>query len=382
MRSALPVRLVVGVALALTPATAASATVPGTWRRLPSAPIAPDAGAAGVWTGRQLLVVGSATVRAEDGAVLSARNVAATYAPAARRWRVLPRPPGDPRATGGPYAAAWTGTEALVWRAGTHAAYAPATRRWRTLPRPPADTTGLVAWTGTELIGWGGGCCGDAFADGVAYAPSRNAWRRLAPSPLAPSQHPTGAWTGTELIIVVGDRSPDGRPWPARLARAAAYDPAADRWRRIAAPPATRTAASAVWDGRELLLVGGTTGTGTALARVGLAYDPAADAWRRLAAMPAGRAGAAAVSAGRGLLLWGGSSQAGQYTVPAHGLAYDPAANRWDDLPPAPVLGRVDPIAAWTGTALLVWGGTDPYHPFADGAEFVPVPLDRPSGRS
>ena len=185
-----------------------------------------------------------------------------------------------------------------------------------------------------------------------------------------------------ELVIVVGDRDPDGRPWPASFARAAAYDPAADRWRRIAAPPVTRTAASAVWDGRELLLVGGTTGTGTALARVGLAYDPTTDAWRRLAAMPTGRAGAAAVSAGSGLLLWGGSSQAGQYTVPAHGLAYDPAANRWDDLPPAPVLGRVAPIAVWTGRALLVWGGTDPYRPFADGAEFAPVPLDRPSGRS
>ena len=98
--------------------------------------------------------------------------------------------------------------------------------------------------------------------------------------------------------------------------------------------------------------------------------------------MPAGRAGAAAVSTGSGVLLWGGSSQAGQYTMPAHGLAYDPAANRWDDLPPAPVLGRVDPIAVWTGRKLLVWGGTDPYRPFADGAEFLSVPLDQPSGRS
>ena len=81
MRSALPVRLAVGLALALMPATASSATVPGSWRRLPAAPIAPDAGAAGVWTGGRLLVVGSASVRSEDGAVLAARNVAATYDP-------------------------------------------------------------------------------------------------------------------------------------------------------------------------------------------------------------------------------------------------------------------------------------------------------------
>ena len=75
-------------------------------------------------------------------------------------------------------------------------------------------------------------------------------------------------------------------------------------------------------------------------------------------------------------------SQAGQYTIPGHGLAYDPAGNRWDDLPPAPVLGRVDPIAGWTGRRLLVWGGTDPYHPYADGAECLPVRLDQPSSRS
>jgi hypothetical protein len=382
MRSAVRTHLAVGLVLALTPAAAASATLPGTWRRIPSAPIAPDEGAAGAWTGSRLLVVGSASVRAEDGAVLSARNVAATYEPAARRWRALPRPPGNPRAGSGHYAAAWTGSEALVWGPGTHAAFAPASARWRTLPRPPADTTGLVAWTGTELVGWGGGCCVDAFAIGGAYVPARDAWRTLAPSPLAPSQHPAGAWTGTELIIVVGDRDPDGHPWPARLARAAAYDPSSGRWRRLAPPPLDRAGAEAVWDGRELLLVGGTTGTGGALARVGLAYAPATDTWRRLAPMPAGRANATAVWSGSLLLLWGGSAQAGQYTMPGHGLAYDPAANRWSALPPAPVPGRLDPIASWTGRSMLVWGGTDPYQPFADGAELVPVPLDQPSGRS
>jgi hypothetical protein len=68
--------------------------------------------------------------------------------------------------------------------------------------------------------------------------------------------------------------------------------------------------------------------------------------------------------------------------MPGHGLAYDPSANRWSALPPAPVLGRLDPIASWTGRSLLVWGGTDPYRPYADGAELVPVPLDQPSGRS
>jgi hypothetical protein len=45
---------------------------------------------------------------------------------------------------------------------------------------------------------------------------------------------------------------------PARLARAAAYNPVTNTWRRIAPLPAVRTGANAVWDGREVLIVGGT----------------------------------------------------------------------------------------------------------------------------
>ena len=53
------------------------------------------------------------------------------------------------------------------------------------------------------MIGWGGGCCGDASADGAAYDPATNTWRKLPRSPLAPEQSPIGAWTGHELILLV-----------------------------------------------------------------------------------------------------------------------------------------------------------------------------------
>src|SRR5919199_1606663 len=95
---------------------------------------------------------------------------------------------------------------------------------WRQLPAAP--TTGaLVVWTGREMVGWGGGCCGDAFSAGSAYNPATNRWRKLPRSPLAGSQHPLGAWTGRELIVLVDRTDPDGKPWPARLPRAAADDP-------------------------------------------------------------------------------------------------------------------------------------------------------------
>jgi hypothetical protein len=364
--------LILAVAPAAALADSGATPLPGTWRRLPAAPIAPSGGLASVWTGKQMLVFGRVEKRAEDGAVLSRVDVAAAYDPGADSWRRLPAP--GPTQSFMDESAVWTGKEMLVWGQGTREAFNPGTGHWRRLPGSRLlsvhDGFGLVVWTGRELIGWGGGCCGDAFTDGVAYGPARNTWRPLARSPLAGSQHPIGAWTGRELLVLVGGFDPDGKPWPARLARAAAYNPATDSWRRIAPLPEPRSGASAVWDGRELLVVGGSA-AGSTLPRVGFAYNPATNRWRRLPAMESGRWNFAAVWTGKRLLLWGGQGARG--TIPSHGLAYDPRANRWSPLPQAPLKGRVDPAAVWTGTKLIVWGGGESNKPFHDGAAFAPA---------
>jgi N-acetylneuraminic acid mutarotase len=353
-------RLALLLALVIAPlATAgAAASVAGSWRVLPKAPIVPnDGGLASVWTGRQMLVFGrAATIK--QGAHFNRVNVAAAYDPARNRWRRLSPPKPTPSFLQND--AVWTGKEMLVWGQGTRLGYTPRTNRWRRLPGSPLlsihDGHGIVVWTGREMIGWGGGCCGDAFSDGVAYSPTTNRWRALAPTPLAGDQSPLGAWTGHELVLFVGNVNPaTGKPWPARLARAAAYDPATDTWRRIAPLPAPRGGASAVWDGHEILVVGGAVGRSAA--RVGFAYDPARNRWRRLPPMDSGRIGAAAVWTGRRLLLWGGTTQPGSTTVPRHGVAYDPRTNRWSALPQAPLVGRTEPAAVWTGRSMIVWGG-------------------------
>ncbi|OFW72880.1 MAG: hypothetical protein A2Y55_03555 [Actinobacteria bacterium RBG_16_68_12] len=272
----------------------------------------------------------------------------------------------------------------LVSGPATYEAFNPVTNLWRSLPKS-AVPDGIVVWTGREMIGWGGGCCGDASSEGAAYNPVTNTRRKLARSPLAPEQRPIGAWTGRELVLFVsGIRPTTTKPWPARLARAAAYNPVTDTWRRIAPLPAVRSTANAVWDGREVLIVGGTgaprarTGVRSPAA-VGFAYNPGTNRWRRLPRMEAGRAGAAAVWTGKRLLIWGGttSTPSGvKLVTPNQGLAYDPKANRWSPLPGAPLLGRLDPTAVWTGQAMIVWGGHRPAIPegrvFADGAAFRP----------
>jgi N-acetylneuraminic acid mutarotase len=347
----------------------------GTWRRLPVAPVRIDSGLTGVWTGRQMLVFGVTGV-APDGSFLKAVNVGEAYDPAARAWRRLPKPPGAVDREGS-HAAVWTGSRVLVTSPFATLVFNPASGRWRRLGRGHG---GLVVWTGRELIGWGGGCCGDAFSDGAAYDPATNRWRTLPRSPLAGSARPIGAWTGKELIVLVGNLDPDGKPWPARLARAAAYDPANNTWRRIAPLPEPRGGASAVWDGRELLVVGGAGdprgGKPAPFARAGFAYDPVSNRWRRLAPMPSGRVGASVVWAGTRLLVWGGQTAPdARPESPPRGLAYDPRTNRWSALPRAPLSGRIGQTAVWAGHALLVWGGgtgRPPYAGFRDGAAFTP----------
>ena len=348
---------------------AAPLPVAGTWQRLSPAPILPST-IVSVWTGGKVLIFG----RAQPDPPWSV-NVAAAYDPGRDTWQLLEPPPGLEGNYEGRYWAVWTGKEMLVTGPATHEAFNPVTNKWRR-PLKSIVPDGIVVWTGRELIGWGGGCCGDASSDGAAYNPASNTRRRLARSPLAPEQRPIGAWTGRELVVFVSGINPaDGKPWPAGLARAAAYNPATNSWRRIATLP--EPGGAATWDGHEILVVGG----GAHGCSVN-AYAPTTNRWHRLASMPSQRSQAATVWTGKGLLIWGGrtSRDDGALAVARRGLAFDPKVNRWSALPWAPLLGRLDPTAVWTGHAMIVWGGNRPNVPVntgqrvsADGASFRPA---------
>jgi N-acetylneuraminic acid mutarotase len=263
----------------------------------------------------------------------------------------------------------------LVWGCAL-LGFDPLTDRWQRLPQPLGGM-GTAVWTGRELIGWGGGCCGDASSDGSAYSPATASWRKLAPSPLAPEQRPLGIWTGRELLLFVSGINPaSGKPWPARFARAAAYEPATESWRRLAPIPdrGLRFGGSAAWDGHEMLFVGAGRH-----ARSALAYDPVANHWRRLAPLPVGRLDSEAAWTGRRLLVWG-SLETGSSASPA-ALAYDPGTDRWSRLARSPLHGLAQAVV-WTGHELLVWGGVvptpagtnAPVRYLDTGAAFTPVP--------
>jgi hypothetical protein len=297
----------------------------GRWRPLPPGPLGALTARAGTMAGSQLLVLGRAR----------GMTAFAGFRPASRVWRRLSAPVG----LGASFRTVWTGRELIAWGSKV-SAYDPASGRWRRLPRPPiAGSPELLAWTGRELLGWNA-------SGGAAYRPGAG-WRTLPAAPLEGA----AAWTGRELVVVDGGR-------------AAAFRPGRG-WLRLPAPPEALSGANAVWDGEEVLLVGGDKAPASAFA-----YSPAANTWRSLASLSSGRKGSAVVWTGSRLLLWGGETGTpGHLVIPPHGLAYDPKADRWSSLPQAPLQGRLDPVGVWTGRSLLVWGG-DPA--FADGASFTP----------
>jgi N-acetylneuraminic acid mutarotase len=145
----------------------------GTWRRLPTAPI-PAGGYEynGVWTGRELLIVGAA----------SGKGAGMAYNPATNTWRRLPAM-GDAGRT--MHSATWTGRQLLVWGGRTYrddswttphngVAYDPATNRWLAMPRSPLQgrTNHVAAWTGSQFLIWGGSTvAGGSAANGAAYVP-------------------------------------------------------------------------------------------------------------------------------------------------------------------------------------------------------------------
>jgi hypothetical protein len=198
------------------------------------------------------------------------------------------------------------------------------------------------------MLGWGGGCCGDAFSDGVAYNPASNTWRALPRAPLPGSQHPIGAWTGKEYVVLAGSRG-------------AAYSPARNAWRSIAAAPAHSANATAVWNGADVVVAGGSRNVS--------AYNPAKNRWRPLPRLPVGRVGKVVSTDVFRVLVWGGARG---------GASLVPGAKKWTAFARGPLPSRIESTAVWTGTSLIVWGGlaTKTWGKYAEaGAAYVPPQL-------
>ncbi|MGH2717011.1 MAG: hypothetical protein ACRDJU_00315, partial [Actinomycetota bacterium] len=202
------------------------------------------------------------------------------------------------------------------------------------------------------------------LANGASFDPSSGAWATLPKGPLPGIVGPVGAWSGTEFLIF-GDPSSDG-PEPA-TSPGAAYNPATQSWRSLAPFPLGALADSAsyaVWTGSRLLVWGffgndpanserGTTDTRAAM------YDPTTNRWTETSPAPVeAPIFGDAFWTGSELLVWGQVGTSGSSTGRPQLVSYQPASDTWQVLgqPPASISG--DGAAAWTGSELVVGGGS------------------------
>lgn len=163
-------------------------------------------------------------------------------------------------------------------------------------------------------------------------------------------------------------------PRPAPAVDLAAELP--EGWSELPAPPEVRSGAATAWTGSELLVWGGYEymGGNEDPDAGGFAFDARTRTWSELPASPlAGRSDPVFAWTGRELLIWGGWD--GGFRDPPYfddGAAFDPLSGTWRMLPPAPIEARIA-FSVWTGEELIVWGSRERAARRRDGAAYDPI---------
>ncbi len=195
------------------------------------------------------------------------------------------------------------------------------------------------------------------------------AWQERAPGPiglppqLARRGH-SSVWTGTEMIVW-GGLDEAGVP----LNTGARYRPSAGTWTLVNTTnaPTPRTGHRAVWTGAEMIVWGGLAAGffGSTVTNTGARYNPVTDTWTVIGAGGGARQDHSAFWTGTEMIVWGGtvlsSGVFGSSLQPRNdGARYNPSANMWTFLPTAGGPGpRFENSAVFTGTELIIWGGRD-----------------------
>jgi N-acetylneuraminic acid mutarotase len=252
---------------------------------------------------------------------------------------------------------------------------------------PSARAGHTAVWTGSKMIVWGGRDATGSVNTGGIYDPATDSWKATSTTnaPSAREAH-TAVWTGSRMIVWGGFGY-------GQLNTGGVYDPATDSWTTTSTvkAPSARVEHTAVWTGSGMIVWGGYTDNegpiAVAFASGGI-YDPATDSWTGMAlkGAPSARCAHTAVWSGSKMVVWGGTDLTRLLDT---GGAYDPATNAW-----APTSTTNAPsaheyhTAVWTGSRMIVWGGytrgaTDTggiYDPAADAWKTTST-ADAPTGR-
>src|SRR5690606_18355807 len=238
----------------------------------------------------------------------------------------------------------------------------------------------VSVWTGSHWIVWGGEWRpppGDELVarnDGAMYDPETGTWEPIPLEGAPEAVYPRAVWLGSEMLVWGIAMNSDGKC----VHRAALFDPGARTWRAMPfedspftsswSPVATAAGEQCpsargplVWTGRELIVWAYDVADRSRI-HAGL-YNPEEDSWRplNLEGGPFPRYDAFAAWTGSEMLVWGGSVRSGGqdpgYVVT--GALYDPDTEVWRPISAmnAPSGAYAARWGVWTGHDLLVRPG-------------------------
>ncbi|HEY3667815.1 MAG TPA: hypothetical protein VGL19_17555, partial [Polyangiaceae bacterium] len=231
--------------------------------------------------------------------------------------------------------------------------------RWATISMeaaPSARYAASAVWTGKRVLIWGGTIVDED--PGASYDPLNDTWQPIAPCPFTVLGYGSfSTWTGSRMLV-----------FNSQVARGASYDPESDVWSAMSTNGAPNTLyGSAVWTGKCWILWGGQALPGNGLQKVntGAIYDPANDTWTPTSTLgaPIARQDQSALWTGSRMLIWGGTAPiaagSDQFYQVADGGLYDPETDTWQALsvPAQLQVPTLDATASSTGSSLLFWGG-------------------------
>ena len=281
------------------------------------------------------------------------------------------------------HTAVWTGSEMIVWGGlngagflNTGGRYNPGTDSWTatsTTSAPDGRILHTAVWTGTQMIVWGGAnSIVLELNTGGRYNPEHrhldSHQRHRLP---AGRYYHTAVWTGSEMIVWGGTPTTA----PAFLTPAGDTIPAPTVGQPPAPParPLADTITRQCGPAAEMIVWGGYNGA--SYLNTGGRYNPGTDSWTATSTTnaPAGRSEHTAVWTGSEMIVWGGTPDNGASFLNTGGR-YNPGTDSWTatSLTNAP-LGRDDHTAVWTGSEMIVWGGADgSFHTTNTGGKYNP----------
>lgn len=239
---------------------------------------------------------------------------------------------------------------------------------------PMARFNPVSIWTGTEMIVWGGvhPVVLTAYDTGGRYNPEADSWTAtsMINVPFARG-YSTAIWTGSEMIVW-GGANYDSQ---SVLNTGGRYDPVSDTWTatNLTNAPTARFRHTAVWTGTEMIVWGGglTNPFGTVF-NTGARYNPVTDTWSPISTVnaPSPRFLHTAVWTGSEMIVWGGSDPTNPMNT---GGRYNPLTDSWASLSvvDAPS-ARTGHTIVWTGQEMIVWGGSDGANVLNTGARYDP----------